>query len=123
MKNISIFESKFLKKSFLACIKYGPPILAITCCIKLYLIPFGHEIILLHIVNVLLNLYLIFMFFIAGKYFRYCWKHRSLCRITLGGILYCAAFMIFDTPNKEITPLVIFYIIFVLLITISYRSI
>lgn len=123
MKNISTFESKFLKKSFLTCIKYGPPILAITCCIKLYLIPFGHEIILLHIVNVILNLYLIFMFFIAGKYFRYCWKHRSLCRITLGGILYCTAFMIFDTPNKEITPLVIFYIIFVLLTTISYRSI
>lgn len=51
MKNISIFESKFLKKSFLACIKYGPPILAITCCIKLYLIPFGNEIILIEIKN------------------------------------------------------------------------
>ena len=44
-------------------------------------------------------------------------------KLTLGGILYCAVFMIFDTPNKEITPLVIFYIIFVLLTTISYRSI
>ena len=29
MENISIFESKFLKKSFLTCIKYGPPILDI----------------------------------------------------------------------------------------------
>ena len=29
MRNISIFESKFLKKSFLTCIKYDPPILDI----------------------------------------------------------------------------------------------
>ena len=34
MKNISIFESKFLKKSFLTCIKYGPPILAICVDIE-----------------------------------------------------------------------------------------
>lgn len=116
-------KNKFLKKAFLTCIKYGPAIIAITCCIKLYLIPFGHELALLHIVNIVLNVYLIFMFYIAGKYLKYCWRHRSLCRISLWGIVYCTAFIIFDTPNEAATPLIIYYIIFVLIILIGYRSI
>lgn len=105
-------------------IKYGPALLAITCGLKIHLSlyeshpHFGD--IFIHWVNWLLNLSLLVMFYAAGKYFHFCWKHRSLCRIALYGYLFYATVLIFNLSNIYIDILSVTYMWLVLIISGLY---
>lgn len=130
MKNLSredLLSPKILKRVFLIGIKYGPSIMAITCCLKIHLL--SHSIhkdnfeLSVNVINWLLNLFFLGMFYIAGKYFHYCWKHQSLCRIALWGYVYYIVFIVLKTPHEVIHPLSLWYLCFVIVTTISYKSI
>jgi len=119
-------NSKILKRIFLTGIKYGPSMMALTCCIKIHLL--SNQITesneqIVHYINLFMDLGYLGMFYIAGKYFNYCWKHQSLCRIAMWGYIYYFIFEICNTPHVIIHPLAIWYVIFVVIITILYKVI
>lgn len=120
-------KSSIYKKLFLLGIKYGPSIMALTCCLKIHLL--AHDPTLthqceyvVHWINWVLNLFFLGMFYTAGKYFHYCWKHQSLCRITLAGYIYYPIFLILQVPNEEIRYITWWYVFFVSIVTLLYKK-
>lgn len=121
-------DNQLLKKLYLIGIKYGPSIMALTCCLKLFCESIdgastsSYENIT-HSINIILNLFIIGMFYITGIYFHYCWKHQSLCRIATWGYVFYTFFIIFK-PSQEITlVLTSWYLIFTFIVTLGYKKI
>lgn len=116
-----------LKKSYLLGIKYGPSIMALTCCLKLFFesvggITTGIYEDIIHYINVILCWFIIWLFYITGLYFNFCWKHQSLCRITAWGYLFYLMFLI-SKPSQLITIILTsWFLIFTLLVTLSYKK-
>lgn len=114
------------KKILLIWIKYGPSLMALTCCLKIFLwthvtyIDTG--IIIMNIINLILNILIVFMLYCSGVYFGYCWKHKSLCRLAMWGYIYYPLFIIFEVPNNELYALTAFYVIYVVIIQMIYNK-
>lgn len=117
-----------LKKLYLIGIKYGPSIMALTCCLKLFFEAIdgtstGMYEDITHGINIVLNFFVIGMFYITGKYFHYCWKHQSLCRIAIWGYVFYTFILIFK-PQQEMTIiLTTWYLIFTIITTLGYKKI
>lgn len=116
-----------LKRIYLLGIKYGPSVMALTCCFKLFFDSIDNSSSniyedIVHFINLLLNYFVIGMFYITGKYFHYCWKHQSLCYVAAWGYLFYFFFLIIKPCEDIIGILALWYLIFTLVITISYKS-
>ena len=117
-----------LKRLYLIGIKYGPSIMALTCCFKLFFdsidnTPTNIYEYVVHAINLVLALFIIGMFYITGLYFHYCWKHQSLCRITAWGYIFYFFFLITKSPQDITIILTSWYLLFTLLVTLTYKSI
>lgn len=112
------------KKLVLLAVKYVPAIMALTCCCKMLIF----ECIearpnIINWINVLLNMFIVCVFYIEGIVFQFCSKHRNLCKIALLGYVFYILFMIFN-PSPWITvPLCLVYIKFVIIMLIMYEGI
>lgn len=116
--------SKVTKQLLLLAVKYVPAIMALTCCFKIFLFEYtGDKPNIINWINVLLNIFIVLIFYLEGVVFRFCWKHRSLCRTALWGYVFYIGFMIFDPPGWFTIPLCIFYIILVIIMSITYEHI
>lgn len=116
-----------LKKLILTSIKYGPSIMVLTCCFKILILSLsdtiiGPEEIIVNIINVILNILLTIMFYIMGKYFGYCWKHRSLCRTALYGYIGYILLIILNINNILVTQICLVYVMIVIIMTIIYSK-
>lgn len=115
-----------LKKLYLLGIKYGPSIMAITCCFKLFFdsiegVSTGIYEDIIHCINVLLDWFIIWLFYITGLYFNFCWKHQSLCKISAWGYLFYLIFLIVK-PDQIITIILTsWFLIFTVIVTLSYK--
>lgn len=74
-------------------------------------------------INLALSLVVLAAFYCLGKAFGYCWKHRSLCRITFWGLMFYAFFLIVRVPKDEVLPLTYMYVLIVIIFTLLYREI
>lgn len=120
-------NNPYIKKVFLLCVKYGPSIMALTCCLKLFFDSkdlSGSSIWedMTHIINLILDYFIIGMFYIAGKCFNFCWKHESLCRIAAWGYLYYTLFLSLNTKQEIMVILTSWYLIFTIVITLLYKK-
>lgn len=112
---------------FLIAIKYAPVILAITCAAKIFILsnndsPKSAEELLVNWINLALNAFFLIVFYSAGRYFHFCWKHKSLCRIAGWGYAYYAVFLLSGAPHDAVLPLTTFYLLLVLFLTPFYRE-
>ena len=121
-------DNQSLKTLYLLGIKYGPSIMALTCCLKLFCESIDGASTSLyedmtHSINLILDFFIIGMFYITGRYFHYCWKHQSLCRIATWGYIFYTFFLIFK-PSQEITLILTsWYLIFTFIVTLGYKNI
>lgn len=95
------------RKYSLLAVRYGPVLLGLTCSAKIILLSHGEAIMspsemILHFLNLLLDLSLLCSFYIQGKTFGFCWKHQSLCRTAAWGYLYYFMFFSFGVPMDYI---------------------
>lgn len=74
----------------LLAVKYGPTLMALSCSIKCRLLglPDTPERLVVNLINVVLDLALLGVFWIEGKAMGFCWKHEFICRLALYGYLY-----------------------------------
>ena len=108
-------------------IKYMPSILALTCSVKIMLLtssPVEKDAWLYAVnwINWVLSLIVLGAFYCLGKCFGYCWKHQSLCRLTMWGYLYYAFFLVVQVPKSETLPLAYMYVAAVMIYTILYKE-
>lgn len=119
--------NKLYKKITLLSIKYGPSIVALTCSIKIFLITysvpgdtFSYTV---SLINLLIFVLLIGVLYCEGKFFHYCWKHRSLCRVALWGCIFYLDLLLCLPPPEEVRAITILYLIGTICITIWYKNI
>ena len=120
-------EKALLRKITLLSIKYAPATLTLVYCAKIFLLSINQdnrskEEIIVNWINWGIGLLLTLFFYAIGKYFGYCWKHRSLCRTALWGLAYYFVFMVCDPPREAIMPIVWMYVTTVLVFTYLYRE-
>lgn len=112
------------KKLILLAIKYGPSTLCLTGCTKILLLSYAStkniQEIIVNWINVGIDLVLLGFLYVAGRYFNYCWKHHSLCRLALWGYIYYMSFLALNAPKELVRPITIWYVIFTLVVTLSY---
>lgn len=113
-----------VNKLFIIGVKYCPILLLISCSIKIYFsCVYYFEITIINIINLILNFILLGLVYVQGITLRFCYIHRSLCRLTFWGYLYYSAFLI-NTPLKiEALPIIYFYLILSIIIPIAYEVI
>ena len=115
------------KKIGLNCIKYAPTVLALTCSVKILLLTMSQAekdvcLYAVNYINLALNIAILLAVFILGRCFGYCWKHRSLCRVTFWGYLYYGYFLVARVPKEDVFGITIFYVVAVVIFTLLYRE-
>lgn len=115
------------KRIVLLTIKYAPAFLSLTCSVKILLLTAGEtdKTVLewaVNWINWVMNVLAVLFFCCCGRYLGYCWKHRSLCRTALWGLMYYASFLLFQPPHEAMLPIVIMYMITVVVMTILYKE-
>lgn len=110
------------------CIKYGPTLLAFSCAAKVWLICMagGFDtaplIKAVSYINLITSLLILMLFYAAGEVFNFCWKHKSLCRLTFIGYVYFFLALTFNFSScYEIKVLSIWYVAIVLIISLIYK--
>lgn len=118
-----------MRKSILVLgIKYAPSILALTCSAKIFFLslndtPRSVWEAGVNWINCILNIAALFVFYCMGKYFAFCWKHTSLCRVAMWGYIYYAVFLLFGIPMETLKPLSLLYMIMVIALTSIYSEV
>lgn len=120
-------EKAICRRITLIAIKYAPVVLSITTSLKIFLICLDDEFdtaysISVNWINLLLNVAILSVFYAMGRYFGYCWKHRSLCRTCMFGYAFYAMCMITRPPKTEALPLAVIYVIVVLTMACLYKK-
>lgn len=110
----------------LGCIKYGPAMMSLILALKILVVSYDEverSLIdkILGSLNCLLNLGYVGIFWVEGKTLGYCWKHQSLCKLSLWGLLFYFLILINDVSRDLLNSLAIIYFIAVLCILILYR--
>lgn len=109
-------------------IKYAPSVLALTCSAKIFFLTMNDTArsiweLGVNWVNWILNFAMLFAFYCMGKYFGFCWKHASLCRVAFWGYVYYAVFLLFGIPIETLKPLSILYVVMVITLTLIYKEV
>lgn len=115
-------------KLILLSIKYAPSILALTCSVKIWMLTMcDHDkcqwLYLVNWINVVFNLIILGVVYVMGRFYGFCWKHRSLCRFALWGYIYYIFFLIDRTPKSFTMPLALMYVAIVLVFSALYKRI
>ncbi len=114
-----------LKNIFVLFVKYMPSILALTCAIKIWCLTMSDVqkdgwLYAVNYINVFYDMIGLGGIYCAGRFFGFCWKHRSLCRMALFGYLYYIAFLVFGVDRAEIRLISLVYMIGVIITTLMY---
>ena len=115
------------KRLGLLSIKYMPSILALVCSVKIMLLTASDiykdtYMYVVHWINWFFSLTVLAGIYCLGRALGYCWKHQSLCRLTLWGFIYYAYFLVMQVPKSETRPLTYIYVAAVLIYTMLYKE-
>ena len=121
-------KNETYKTIIVQAIKYAPTVLALTCSVKIWMLTMhdGDKDAWLYGVNWInwvLQVVTVGVFYCMGRYFGFCWKHRSLCRLALWGCIYYATFLISGVAKTDIRPLTMAYVILVLGVALMYKEV
>ena len=108
-------------------IKYLPALFAIVTACKILLLNV-HSIENMsyiepvHWLNLVLSTIGIGTTYCAGRCLGFCWKHRSLCRLAIYGIIFYIGVLIFAVPASAVTYICYAYMIFTTIIIVVYNE-
>lgn len=120
-------QKESYRKMVLLGIKYAPTALALTCAVKICLltqndIEKNGWLWAVNGINLIANMTALLFFYCCGKYFGYCWKHSSLCRLAMWGYIYYGAFALLKSEHDLIEPITVFYALMVIVLTLCYKE-
>ena len=113
-----------MRNLFLLSVKYIPAIMALTCCLKMFIFEYTeYEPNIINFINVILDAIIVVVFYITGRVFKFCYKHQNICIVTLIGYGFYLAFILFNIHSSYTVPICIFYILIIIIMLLKYKSI
>ena len=113
------------KRIMLIGIKYLPALFALITACKILLLNVNSienmsYIEPVHWLNLLLSAIGIGTTYCAGRCLGFCWKHRSLCRIAIYGMIFYIGVLIFAVPASAVSYVCYAYMIITIITVLLY---